>query len=228
MDYKATDTEFQTVANAIRTKGGTQAQLEWPTGFVNAIASIPSSVNEEWNEPIIRNWDFTNPINTRGQSHYPNSSLTINGWKTSTQTECSIVQGGIYVEHLQGSEVNTNLYNQVFFPIAEFSGLQFTASMLANNKFNSVTFTLYDSGQRLVEVLIDNCTFWVNRDSSLQLACGFSIPAEISGDSILIQAIKLELGNKQTLAKQENGIWTLRKHREDIEHYFIGRCCVND
>lgn len=41
-DYKATTSEFQAVANAIRTKGGTSAQLEWPTGFANAVAALPS------------------------------------------------------------------------------------------------------------------------------------------------------------------------------------------
>jgi hypothetical protein len=41
-DYKATTSEFQSVANAIRTKGGTQAQLEWPTGFVSAVQAIPT------------------------------------------------------------------------------------------------------------------------------------------------------------------------------------------
>lgn len=40
-DYKATDTEFTAVANAIRTRGGTSGQLEWPSGFVSAIAAIP-------------------------------------------------------------------------------------------------------------------------------------------------------------------------------------------
>ena len=42
-DYKATDTEFTTVANAIRTKGGTSAQLEWPSGFAGAVAALPSA-----------------------------------------------------------------------------------------------------------------------------------------------------------------------------------------
>lgn len=41
-DYKATTAEFQSVANAIRTKGGTQAQLEWPNGFVSAVQAIPT------------------------------------------------------------------------------------------------------------------------------------------------------------------------------------------
>lgn len=42
-DYKVTDTELTSVANKIRTKGGSQAQLEWPTGYVSAIDAISGS-----------------------------------------------------------------------------------------------------------------------------------------------------------------------------------------
>lgn len=38
--YYVTDTELTSVANAIRTKGGTSAELEFPTGFVTAIGNI--------------------------------------------------------------------------------------------------------------------------------------------------------------------------------------------
>lgn len=39
-DYKTTDTELTSIANAIRTKGGTSASLAYPTGFVSAINDI--------------------------------------------------------------------------------------------------------------------------------------------------------------------------------------------
>lgn len=41
-DYKVTDTQLTNIANAIRTKGGTSAPLEFPIGFVSAIGDIPS------------------------------------------------------------------------------------------------------------------------------------------------------------------------------------------
>ena len=41
MDYKVTDTELTNVANAIRTKGGTSALLEWPNEYVSAVQNIP-------------------------------------------------------------------------------------------------------------------------------------------------------------------------------------------
>ena len=41
-DYLVTDTELTSVANAIRTKGGTSANLSFPTEFISAIQNIPS------------------------------------------------------------------------------------------------------------------------------------------------------------------------------------------
>ena len=40
--YKVTDTELISIANAIRAKGGTSSQLEFPTEFVSAIQNIPA------------------------------------------------------------------------------------------------------------------------------------------------------------------------------------------
>lgn len=39
-NYLTTDTELTSIANAIRTKGGTNAQLTYPSGFVTAINNI--------------------------------------------------------------------------------------------------------------------------------------------------------------------------------------------
>ena len=41
-DYLVTDTELTSIADAIRTKGGTSAQLSFPAEFVAAIAAIPT------------------------------------------------------------------------------------------------------------------------------------------------------------------------------------------
>ena len=40
VDYIVTDTELTSVANAIRTKGGTSALLSFPTEFIAAINAI--------------------------------------------------------------------------------------------------------------------------------------------------------------------------------------------
>lgn len=43
--YVVSDSEITSIADAIRTKGGTSAQLEWPGDFVDAIDDIPSGAS---------------------------------------------------------------------------------------------------------------------------------------------------------------------------------------
>ena len=44
-NYTATDAELTAIANAIRSKGGTQAQLEYSSGFVTAINNISTGID---------------------------------------------------------------------------------------------------------------------------------------------------------------------------------------
>ena len=42
MDYKVTSNELTSIADAIRTKGGTSSQLTFPNGFITAVQNIPT------------------------------------------------------------------------------------------------------------------------------------------------------------------------------------------
>ena len=44
VDSTQLDADLTSVANAIRTKGGTSAQLAFPAGFVSAVQAIPTGV----------------------------------------------------------------------------------------------------------------------------------------------------------------------------------------
>ena len=48
MDYLVSDTDLTSVADAIRAKGGTSAQLSFPNGFNTAIANIPSGGSSDF------------------------------------------------------------------------------------------------------------------------------------------------------------------------------------
>ena len=50
IDSSVLDANLKSVANAIRTKGGTSANLAFPTGFVNAISEIETGGNIEKHE----------------------------------------------------------------------------------------------------------------------------------------------------------------------------------
>lgn len=61
-NYLTTDTDLTTVADAIRTKGGTSSALEWPSGYAQAIDNIPSGIIPIGTIPITSNgtYDVTN------------------------------------------------------------------------------------------------------------------------------------------------------------------------
>lgn len=70
-NYLTTDTELTSVANAIRTKGGTAANLIYPTGFVSAIENIPSGLNVEYGI-IPANYE---KINTSSNYYLPTKAI---------------------------------------------------------------------------------------------------------------------------------------------------------
>ena len=55
MDYKVTDTELTAVANAIRSRGGTSAPLEWDNGFVSAIGAIGNAYSAGDEGKVVEN-----------------------------------------------------------------------------------------------------------------------------------------------------------------------------
>ena len=48
-----TEAELTSVAGAIRTKGGTQAQLQWPTGYVAAINNLTPQMTAADNGKVV-------------------------------------------------------------------------------------------------------------------------------------------------------------------------------
>ena len=65
-DYRATSTEFTAVADAIRIKGGTSAQLTWPNGFVSAVQAIPTGSGVTQPLSVTQNGTYTPPSGVDG------------------------------------------------------------------------------------------------------------------------------------------------------------------
>lgn len=53
VDSSQLDTDLSSVANAIRTKGGTSAQLAFPAGFVSAIGDIPTGSSDSIEDQVL-------------------------------------------------------------------------------------------------------------------------------------------------------------------------------
>ena len=96
-DYKVTDTELTSIANAIRAKGGTQAQLEFPTGFVSAVNAIPTGGGSNYSD--ILNFEQGTVVSATSSDKtnilYPNMKASSNT-RIRSQTLFPIIVGATY------------------------------------------------------------------------------------------------------------------------------------
>lgn len=74
-NYLATDTDLTSVANAIRTKGGTSAQMAFPAGFVSAVQAIPTGTTPTGTKQIAITQNGTV---TEDVAAYANAEITVN------------------------------------------------------------------------------------------------------------------------------------------------------
>ena len=80
-DYRATSTEFTAVADAIRTKGGTSAQLTWPNGFVSAVQAIPTGSGVVQPLSVTQNGTYNPPSGVDG---YAPITVNVSGGGSNT------------------------------------------------------------------------------------------------------------------------------------------------
>ena len=90
-DYKVSDAQLTSIANAIRAKGGTSGQLEFPSGFVTAIQNIPTGGGSTLITKTITQNGTYNAINDNADGY---SAVTVN-----VQSQPETV---VYAFHIDG------------------------------------------------------------------------------------------------------------------------------
>ncbi len=159
------------------------------------------------NPNLLDNWYFGNPVNQRGQTEYTgNATYSIDRWWTQYETTLSIVDGGIKI----GGKWDVQQYFETTLPNATY-----TLSLLYKDR----------TGSDPLRLLIGNRTDGdlaqtESKDASGILSVTFSTAKSnkvnfgftgSTDNSATIIAIKLELGDTQTLAHKENEKWVLNE-----------------
>lgn len=75
VDSTQLDTDLTSVANAIRTKGGTSSQLSFPSGFVSAVQAIPTGTTPTGTKQISITQNGTT---TEDVAQYASAEITVN------------------------------------------------------------------------------------------------------------------------------------------------------
>lgn len=165
----------------------------------------------------------TFPINQRGQRGYSNSGKVYDRWTTEQNPNVNINQNDLW---FRSNSVNNSQFYQSIDSNKLVDGATYTISVLVNN------IVSYDSGTTPMFTMKVGCkdspysTFGsISFNSNGLITKTFSFNrGDYTGDykfiiasagtlsqAVWIKAVKLELGDTQTLAHQENGVWVLNE-----------------
>ena len=166
------------------------------------------------NPNLLDNWYFVGggsqqgggqlPINTRGSQSYFGNQYTIDRWRTTnSNTTVSIDSNGITINASSGS---SPYLRQPIANIAELLGKKVTLSVLQPSGLKFITETLPSSSP-------SGTTVYANIDGIVDILYQsgvWSVRAKsTSGGSNTFIAVKLELGDTQTLAQNVGGSWVV-------------------
>ena len=111
-NYLVTDTELTSVANAIRTKGGTESLLEFPSEFVSAIAAIPTGGSSDFSTATVTiNLTGNDAIYSSAFAFVSEDELMVGASGSLPQTQYDIVlYKGQFVAYFDA------IYEESFYP----------------------------------------------------------------------------------------------------------------
>ena len=172
-------------------------------------STLEKAVKYRTNPNLLDNWFFGRPVNQRGQSEYtftPTPIYTIDRFRADGNGKVTVKDDCIEISN-DNSWVSVLQYLE---NPERFAGKTLTASVLRKDKSVS-KLLLYVNGN----------TFGGIYKSEEFISTTVTVPDNVSSLAILFGpdtnqtsqyiAAKLELGDQQTLAHKENGVWVLNE-----------------
>lgn len=188
------NTLLNSKANNATTLDGYGIEDAYTKSKVDAIADTKLNVYGK-GVNLLDNWYFANPVNQRGQTEYTGAGYTIDRWALN-EGAIQISNDGILLKNGSYWRQPIENYNSLAGKIATLSVLTGDALYSGTSVLPTTSFTnfFFDSvyGYMAVEPM------------------GNPLYINANGADVKIRAVKLELGDTQTLAHQdENGNWAL-------------------
>lgn len=186
--------------NKLEIRGDTiPVSAEDSTLISEALTKIPTTSGGGVNPNLLDNWYFGNPVNQRGQTEYSGDKYTVDRWHLTSDGVLTVADEGIRLT--SG---------------ALFEPLEYELSSFLKGK--TVTYSFFFADNTLVTKSAVIPSTWGNWDSLIEIGDIQLIGLE-SGKRIWVRysstatavAAKLELGDTQTLAHKENGVWVLNE-----------------
>lgn len=180
-------------------------------------------------ENLLCNWEFSNAVNTRGQSSYSGSGVTwaTDGWLVFQGT-AAVATGGIKLARYGSASFALYQQKPAAAVVQAMLGKTLTVSAMVDDSFGYQTIQITSANGNQGEVLwVSGLAFYLYRDSATQMT--FNIYTDsANNDNKLIKAVKLEAGSESTLAHQEGGVWVLNENQNNDAQYIFVRGMVSN
>lgn len=177
---------------------------------------------------LLDNWYFVGggsqqgghefPINQRGQTSYTGSgALTIDRWSLQNDTNLQVLSGGVKILGKWDFRQDVEM----------LPGGIYTATVLLSDYQSAPNVKLYVEDSNITTLMqsttVDNGLITCTMSSAgVPHRIGVNLGDGSGSSNATITAIKLELGDTQTLAHKDNGVWVLNE-LPDYEEQVI-RC----
>lgn len=175
------------------------------------------------NVNLLDNWYFVDPINQRGLTHYVGEGhvydmYSVDRVQIYNGVSCDLVSGGLEFTFPGYSDAGNYIFGQILGNVSGLRGKTVTLSVLVTGYtggeqgvwlFGKFHGDYHDSfySPPLQGTGLYSAAFLVPDDAEMMVV-GISSP--IVSVTMTIQAVKLELGSQQTLARQDvDGSWVL-------------------
>ena len=157
-NYLVDGADLTSVADAIRTKGGTSAQLAFPQGFVDAVEAIETGIEPTGTKQITIT---ENGTTTEDVANYANAEITVNvpasGWETVAIARNQAPNGRIAFNDaitIEQGALSRKPITSLFAPNARISNTAFGwCTSLKTAVFKDFTSTTQFSGCTALEAV---------------------------------------------------------------------------
>lgn len=178
-----------------------------PWREIASLSDIPIVSNPN----LLLNWDFRNPVNRKGKTEYGNGEYSIDSWRNNGSIKMTLVEEQI--DLLFNGEYS--MIESVGIALQSLAGKKITLSVLYANKTGQVYSTFIINNNPVGYGNFPAVSGW--SVSTLTYTLPENLFGKIyvrivgmTGDTVSIKAVKLELGSTQTLAKKNaSGEWEI-------------------
>lgn len=164
--------------------------------------TVETALKYRSNPNLLDNWYFGRPVNQRGQTEYTAVGYTVDRWKLDIGEAVTLEDGCICLKK------SGTYWGEYFDDFNQFIGMTLTGSvLLSDGTLRTGSFVYNGSVNQGQTFFSSELGFYVQAlsDSSTQCEINSNV------DNVKIKAAKLELGDTQTLAHKENGVWVLNE-----------------